>query len=180
MIAIKVDSMVFYDVGRKLEIEMNNFLKNGNYNSSAAKMIPMIVNYAFSDELALKFILTKNQIDFEKKHNLIDLFLLLPNNIITYFISNISTMLKSSKEFVLSELSSIANSFIEWRYFYEGKTKITNIQVLSRFSYLLNQFLKYEENKTNDEVLNIIENNFELIEFFRVHITKWFFESFWL
>ena len=172
MIAIRVDSMVFYDVGRKLEIEMNNYLRNGNYNSGAGKLIPIIVNYAFSDELALKYILTKNKIDFEKKHNLMDLFLLLPNNIITYFISNISTMLKNNKEYVLSELSSISNSFIEWRYFYEGKTKKTNIQVLSRLSYLLNQFLKYDENKTDDEILNTIENNSKLIELLKTHMTK--------
>ena len=66
MISIKFDSMVFYSVGRNLEIEMNNLMKSGHANESATKMIPMIVNYAFSDELALKYILCKNNKNYKK------------------------------------------------------------------------------------------------------------------
>ena len=137
MIAIKLDSMVFYDVGRNLEIEMNRLIETNNISTGASKVIPMIVNYAFSYELALKYILSKNSISYNNLHKLLSL---IPSNIRKYLIYNIAEMANKTREEILNELDILSNSFVEWRYFYEGNLKNTNIMVLSKFSYLLNHF----------------------------------------
>ena len=84
--------------------------------------VPMLVNGAFSIELSLKAILTRNSISYKKEHNLLVLFRMLPEEfqceVIGYLIEKApeyKDMEKFTKEFVL-----VSNAFVDCRYAFEG------------------------------------------------------------
>ena len=80
--------------------------------------VPMLVNGAFSIELSLKAILTRNSISYKKEHNLLVLFRMLPEEfqceVIGYLLEKApeyKDMEKFTKEFVL-----VSNAFVDCRY----------------------------------------------------------------
>ena len=84
--------------------------------------VPMLVNGAFSIELSLKAILTRNSISYKKEHNLLVLFRMLPEEfqceVIGYLLEKApeyKDMEKFTKEFVL-----VSNAFVDCRYAFEG------------------------------------------------------------
>ena len=83
--------------------------------------VPYIVNGAFSAELALKSILTENEIVYQKEHNLLKLFFLLPkvyrDEIISRFILLYPTY---NQENLSVDLVLLSDAFIDWRYSFEG------------------------------------------------------------
>lgn len=84
---------------------------------------PLVVNGAFSVELALKAILAKNQIEYGKEHNLLILFQMLPKSfqqeLWAYLIEKAPEYAGSEKG--LDELILLSNAFVDWRYAFEGK-----------------------------------------------------------
>ena len=87
-------------------------------------IVPVLVNGAFSIELTLKAILTKNDISYEKEHNLWMLFILLPEELQHEIKENLqekapeySDSKKWEEEFILT-----SNVFADWRYCFEGKS----------------------------------------------------------
>lgn len=84
---------------------------------------PLIVNGAFSVELTLKAILAKNQIEYEKEHNLLILFRKLPKSfqqeLWTYLIEKAPEYADPKKG--LDELILFSKAFVDWRYVFEGK-----------------------------------------------------------
>ena len=86
--------------------------------------VPMIVNGAFSIEITLKAILAENHIEYEKAHNLVILYQLLPDKFKIELLDHLfekapeySDMDKCAEEFVL-----ISNAFVDWRYSFEGRS----------------------------------------------------------
>lgn len=74
-------------------------------------IVPYIVNSSFALELYLKSILIANKKYYGKKHNLTELFKLIPNNIKEELISNCHNLKKLLKKY--------NNAFIKFRYHYE-------------------------------------------------------------
>lgn len=91
-------------------------------SSNSTFMVPMIVNGAFTAELALKAILAKCEINYGREHNLLYLFLLLP---IDYSWDIVNRSMAAAPAFRdlkrwMDELFLISNAFEEWRYSYEA------------------------------------------------------------
>lgn len=86
--------------------------------------IPKLVNGAFSIELSLKAILTENQIEYKKEHNLLILYLKLPvffqNEIIGQLTKKAPAYSDPNK--LTEELILISNAFVDWRYAFEGNS----------------------------------------------------------
>ena len=102
-------------------------------------IIPSIVLKAFSSELFLKSIVYAN--DIPKIHKLDDLFELIGNrNKKDIQDSIIKKMQHFSKQYnennFSTDLSEVANAFIDWRYFFEG-TRSININFLDSLFYTL-------------------------------------------
>ena len=91
--------------------------------------IPMVVNGAFSVELALKSILTENDIDFSHTHNLFNLFFLLPDDLAIEFINNSFERAPAYRQpdKWAEELLAISETFEQYRYMHERKP-LTPIQ----------------------------------------------------
>ena len=99
--------------------------------------IPTIVSGAFSCELTLKAILSKNNIKYENGHNLLMLFELLPS----FIKSEIwERLIQKAPEYnetgkFLDELILISNAFTEWRYAFEGNpVPAFDLRFLSAFA----------------------------------------------
>lgn len=99
--------------------------------------IPMIVNGAFAIEITFKAILTKNQIEYGKEHNLAVLFLKLPDH---FQLEMMDTLSKKVPEYMDSrrlteELVLLSTAFIDWRYAYEDHSApAIDTRFLSAFS----------------------------------------------
>lgn len=98
---------------------------------------PIIVNGAFSVELALKAILEKNQIEYGKEHNLFVLYSLLPESfqseLFNHLVEKAPEYENAKKCF--DELVLISNAFVDWRYVYEDNpTPAFDIRFLSAFA----------------------------------------------
>lgn len=119
------ECVAFYDVYKSLEKRLES---SGIHNDPSGNHIPTllsvpyIVNGAFACELALKYVLIENQINFcyTDGHNLKYLFNLLPqrdkNNI-----ENILKMKTNLDSILLyKEIDLIADSFIKWRYYFQN------------------------------------------------------------
>ena len=85
--------------------------------------VPMIVNGAFSVELTLKAILMKNQIKYEKEHNLYLLFQMLPESfqkeIVAHLVEKAPEYEDPAKR--VEELILLSNAFVDWRYAFEER-----------------------------------------------------------
>ncbi len=83
--------------------------------------VPYIVNGAFSAELALKSILTENEIAYQKEHNLLKLFFLLPKEYRDEIISRFILLYPAYNQDNFSvDLVLLSDAFIDWRYSFEG------------------------------------------------------------
>ena len=83
--------------------------------------IPAGVNSAFACEVFLKTILKWNQIRFEKEHNLVGLFNLLPEDIKVSIQNELEIGYGGfTKDYVKRKyFDNINKSFVNWRYSYE-------------------------------------------------------------
>lgn len=97
--------------------------------------ISIIVMRSFSCEMFLKTLLVKNDLDNVKTHNLEILFNKLPEDCKTQIKTKLYSKYSDESTFE-EELNKIANSFEEWRYFYEKDRKI-NLEFLKMFSNTL-------------------------------------------
>lgn len=134
--------------------------------------IPMLVNGAFSIEITLKAILFKQGIEYGKEHNLFILFEMLPEAIqdkIWSYLTEKAPEYADQKRRT-DELILISNAFVDYRYFFEGKTVpafdlrflsvFANAAICTMFSLGYNSFLiPSTSEKTDQEIDNMIENN---------------------
>ena len=109
-------------------------------------VLPIGVNFAFASEVFLKCILKHNGISYDKEHELIKLFNLLPEDIKNP-IQNFLELGYSgfSKEYVkIKYFDNINKAFVNWRYAYErdfSKCKTMDFQIgfLITFSDILRE-----------------------------------------
>ncbi len=101
---------------------------------------PAIVNYAFACEVYLKSLLYFSDISFKKKHELKELFDLLPEK---YKESIMRLTLAECGSWDDYSLDNISNAFIEWRYSYEtiGKKRAC-MRIETGFLVALNNALR--------------------------------------
>lgn len=136
--------------------------------------VPMLVNGAFSIEITLKAILTKNQIEYKKEHNLLLLFELLPDSFQAELYSHLIEKAPEYKDPHKSaeELLLISNAFVDWRYPFEGKTApafdarflsaFANAAIWTMFShYNVDLVPSSEKSKTDEEIEEMLQKNRE-------------------
>lgn len=108
-----------------------------NENDPIMYLIPMLANGAFSVELALKAILTKQGIKYKNEHNLKVLFDKLPSNIQNdlwnYLVTKKPEYADTQKR--ETELIIMSDAFVKCRYCFEGDgAPAFDINFLSAFA----------------------------------------------
>ena len=133
--------------------------------------MPRVVNGAFSIEIGLKAILINQNITYEREHNLVVLFNLLPENIQKVIWDWVSEKApeyadeeKRNMEFVL-----LSDAFKQWRYAYEGAvpaiegrflSALANAVIGIMFSLGYNvKYVRATTDKTEEEIDQMIEEN---------------------
>ncbi len=148
--------------------------------------IPMLVNGAFSIEVTLKAILFKQGIEYDKEHNLLILFEMLPeaiqNEIWTHLAEKAPEYADQKSR--TDELMLISNTFIDYRYVFEDKTvpafdtrflsAFANAAIWTMFSLGYNLFLTPgTSEKTEQEIDDMIKKNRAgSIQTIQAHIEK--------
>lgn len=134
---------------------------------------PLVVNGAFSVELTLKAILTKNQIEYKKEHNLLILFQMLPESfqqeLRTYLIEKAPEYAEPEKG--LDELILLSDAFIDWRYAFEGNpvpaidlrflSAFANAAICTMFSHYNAGLHPAAKTKSDDEIEQKFRDNRE-------------------
>ena len=136
--------------------------------------VPMLVNGAFSIEITLKAILSENQIDYGKEHNLVVLFQQLPDS---FKVELLGHLLEKAPEYrdmdkCAEELILISNAFVDWRYAFEGKTApafdarflsaFANAAIWTMFShYNVDIVPDNKKTKADEEIEEMIRKNRE-------------------
>lgn len=138
----------FYDVFKNLEkrLEHSGIVEESTDNTGQPTLlsVPYIVNGAFACELALKYILVKNQIDFcisSKGHDLEYLFNLLPQaekQTLRNLLKNADNIDDDSLE---ENILILSDSFNQWRYYFANIDK--GLTYNSFFSVFVNQLCNY-------------------------------------
>ncbi len=96
--------------------------------------IPMLVNGAFSVEITLKAILYKNGIEYEKEHNLLNLFNMIPDSLKLEIMGHVREEAPDYEEIeqFAEELMLSSYAFEDWRYPCEdGPAPAINTRFLS-------------------------------------------------
>lgn len=91
----------------------------------------LIVNQALTCELSIKTILEKVKIKYENIHSLYNLFQLLPQEIQSQIVNNISKILNHPIEHVMMSIQMFSFSCVDWRYL--DKTMIIEMNTLHQF-----------------------------------------------
>lgn len=134
--------------------------------------VPTIVNGAFAVELALKAILSDLNIHYEKEHNLLSLFELLPEELKKLFWKY---LVMKAPEFEnhqhqIEELTIISNAFVDMRYYYEVDvvpaintrflSAFANAAIYMMFGLGLNvSLVEIEKEKSDPEIEKMFEEN---------------------
>lgn len=85
-------------------------------------MSPMITNGALAIELAFKFLIFKENLEFECEHKVDILFLQLPQKYGDELRTKIYEQIHQNEESLMKNLNQISNLFVEARYFFERDT----------------------------------------------------------
>ncbi len=162
---LAVEAKSFYNA--YLNLEMMNQSAGG-----VEFFVPMAVNGAFSIELALKAILFEMGIPYEKEHNLLVLFNLLPERLQQIFWRYLACKAPeyADEKRRQDELALISDVFVEWRYSFEGNpapafdsrflSAFANTAIWVMFSLGINyDHVLTEGGKTDEEIAEMIERN---------------------
>lgn len=132
-------------------------------------LVPKLVNGAFAVEVTLKAILTEQDIDYDKEHNLKVLFDKLPQNIQKEFWEFLCskkpeyTDIKKRDE----ELVIMSDAFIKWRYCFENGAPAFDESFLAAFAnaaiYMMFH-LGYNAFSVSDEITETFEDINQKIE----------------
>lgn len=98
-------------------------------------LAPMIVNGAFSAELALKSILTENHVNYRREHNLLSLLMLLPTDFALEIVNRSMSIGTSYREFGkwVDEMILISEAFVDWRYCFESSAPAFDLTFFDSF-----------------------------------------------
>lgn len=108
-------SYSFYKSG--LIIRNDQQLSENLVDHFMLQSIPSSVNFCLSIELSLKELLSQNNIDFEKTHNIKALYDFLPEAIKLFLETALSKILEIDKDNISKKIDAISNTFVEWRYY---------------------------------------------------------------
>lgn len=128
----------------------------------------LIVNGAFSAELALKSILTENCVNYKKEHNLVSLFMLLPREFSLEVFNrsmSIAPAYGESDKWA-DELNLISEAFVDWRYCYEVSAPATDLAFLDSFVCAVYETLISHYNVEITESSNREKTDSEIDEMF--------------
>ena len=130
---------------------------------------PVLVNGAFSIELSLKAILAKNGVDYEKEHNLLILFQMLPqkfrDEILGFLIEKAPEY--SDPDIFFDEFLLSSNAFVDWRYCFEKQPPAIDRRFISALANasIRGMFTHYNvdlvERPSSGEISAEIEEKFE-------------------
>lgn len=95
----------------------------------------LIVNESITCELAIKVILEKLNISYEKSHSLFDLLSLLPVDMQNNIIGEISNNLKHPYDDVLKDIQIFSYAVIDWRYL--DRTMVIEFNTLHQLMLIL-------------------------------------------
>lgn len=142
------ECVAFYDVFKNLEkrLEHSGIVEESADNTRQPTLlsVPYIVNGAFACELALKYILIENQIDFcisSRGHNLEYLFNLLPpaeKQTLQNLLKNAGNIDEASLK---ENIHLLGESFNQWRYLFTYIDK--GLTYNSFFGIFVNQLCNY-------------------------------------
>lgn len=99
-----------------------------DFNSN---LISAHILYALSAEIGMKAIMFYEGKPLKRYHNLLEIF----NDLEEEHKSQIKGGCEAYKDTFDELLENDKNSFVEWRYFYEGGSKTANISFLRQFSH---------------------------------------------
>lgn len=132
--------------------------------------VPMAVNGAFSIELSIKAILVHLSIPYDREHNLLALFRLLPVQIQDIFWRYLAWKVPeyADEKRRQDELVMISNVFVDWRYGFEGKpapafesrflSAFANTAIWVMFALGINyNLVQTEDGKTDEEIADMID-----------------------
>ena len=134
---------------------------------------PLVVNGTFSIELTLKAILAKNDIEYEKEHNLMVLYKMLPDafqkELLLYLNKKAPEYMESETFF--DELLMLSNAFVDWRYAFEGKpvpavdlhflSAFSNAAIVTMFSHYNTDLQPSARTASDDEIEQMFRENRE-------------------
>ena len=136
--------------------------------------VPMIVNGAFSIEISLKALLAINHIEYGKEHNLVVLFMQLPDSFQAELLGHLFEKAPEYNDVQKSvdELLLISNAFVDWRYAFEGKpapavdsrflSAFANAAIWTMFSHCNVDLVPTNDNtKTDEEIEELYQKNRE-------------------
>lgn len=136
--ALKTNACSFCNAGDRC-IELKP-LPNGNFE---APLVPALVNYVFSIELYLKYLIAKEKRQYEG-HELTKLFKSCGGHKLANLFNSIDSATQCmiieacgyEKSEFESNLNKYSNVYVEWRYFYEGEIEFPiDVRFLKKFSY---------------------------------------------
>lgn len=136
-------SQLRYQAGSFLTAYINLSIMNSQANDLTFT-IPMVVNGAFSAELALKALLTKEGIRYYREHNLLYLFSLLPDDIALQIVNDSMSRTPAFRDINnwLDQLFYISGAFEDWRYAHEAEhSLVLDTNFLQAFAQACNQVL---------------------------------------
>lgn len=159
----------FYNAYLNLEW-MNQSMGGANF------FIPMAVNGAFSIELSIKAILVHFGISYNKEHNLLALFRLLPDQLQEIFWKYLAYKAPeySDEKRRQDELVMISDIFVDWRYGFEGNpapafetrflSAFANTAIWVMFALgmdydLLERSKDKPKDKSDEEITEMIDQN---------------------
>ena len=162
---LAIEAKSFYNA--YLNLEMMNRSTGG-----VEFFVPMAVNGAFSIELALKAILFEIGIPYEKEHNLLVLFNLLPERLQQIFWRYLACKAPeyADEKRRQDELILISNVFVEWRYSFEGNpapvfdsrflSAFANTAIWVMFSLGINyDIIPGQKKETDEQIFEMIDQN---------------------
>lgn len=134
--------------------------------------VPMAVNGAFSIELSIKAILVHFGIPYDREHNLLALFRLLPDQLQGIFWKYLAYKAPeyTDEKRRQDELAMISNVFVDWRYGFEGKpvpafesrflSAFANTAIWVMFALGINyDLVQIEDGKSDEKIAEMIDRN---------------------
>lgn len=150
-----INSYSFYASGLSIK-ESKSCLKNVP-GQVLFGLIPSSVNFCLSIELSLKVILSQNNIQFDKTHNISKLYNLLPCAIKLFLEETLAQSLQINKEIIPNKISSISDVFEKWRYYGidEWQNRQLEFMFCEKMASVLVDFLFKLNSKTAELIKNL-------------------------
>lgn len=117
---LQADVVSFFDAAGLLYKYSTDAIKEDNYADAAKYYTTAMINFALAVELALKYILLKNEKVFNNERNIAELYELLPNNDKELIKKVLKSFISSQEDqFIDESIRKLNKTFLNWTYFHE-------------------------------------------------------------